>query len=224
MSSDPTAPSDGPSVGQQRRRRSQKRNKGKVPRIRDPRIGKFVRNVMIMLAVGYGALTLYWVQQAAKRYATVVSGMQRADVRYVLGSPESIAMPGQSVALRVSGSDAAASEAASQWLYRRGGTLTTIGFEPDTGRVAFVSCYDKDVTELGCPPVLGIGIGTIEDKIWFRLGRPSSERYNGEVKTIVYNELGLRFDLRKLVVERITLAPRSSIITTLPRAIRVAMP
>jgi hypothetical protein len=224
MASDPTAPSDSPSLGQQRRRRRQKRNKGKVPRIRDPRIGKFVRNVMIVLAMGYVALTLYFVSQAAKLYGGVVAGMQRADVRYVLGSPNSIAMAGESVARPGSGSDAAASEAASQWLYRRGGTLTTIGFEPDTGRVAFVSCYDKDVTELGCPPVLGIGIGTVEDRIWFRLGRPSSERYNGEVKTIAYNELGLRFDLRKLVVERITLAPRSSIITTLPRAVRVAVP
>lgn len=81
--------------------------------------------------------------------------------------------------------------------WRATGPNVNVYFDKDS-LVARVSCNDYDhVTNITCPPLIGITLGTSEEEVLKTLGKPSQSTITYGLKWIRYDELGLELNLQK---------------------------
>lgn len=168
-----------------------------------PMVGKAVMFAMLAGALVYPILSAYRIDQATIYFGPLWRGMTQTDALYVLGAPDR--------------------KQDSSWAYGNVDTSTTLVFD-DQGRASRITCSTRSISSAACPPVLNVGIGTPEDKIWTTLGRPSRERYQGEIKVITYEGLGVEFTLERFTVQGIALVPRERSDLRLPETLRIMLP
>lgn len=183
-------------------RRKSSRSAAKVSPLRNPNAGRVILGAMAALTLVYVVFTLYTVRHAAMFYGDITIGGTRRETRYAMGTPATIAPPAGPA---TSTQDDAALERAPRWYYRAGTATTALDFG-ENGRLRSVTCGDVRLDSFGCPPALGVTLGMFEDEIWYRLGAPDHESYQGDTKNIGYDGLGLTFALRKFEVVAIKLA------------------
>ena len=63
---------------------------------------------------------------------------------------------------------------------------------------------------MGCPAVLGLELGTDQDRLVDRLGPPTSERYIPNGKILFYSDMGIHFTMREYRITGITKTGRTS--------------
>ena len=134
----------------------------------------------------------YWL------YADVGVRDRPSDVLYSLGAPTRIERGGRWVSAP---KDATVSE---RWAYGRSdGALIEVRFRPGGEQVDWVSCHHIAGGLGACPTTYGVGLGTAEDALFWKVGNPPSQRVDGDTKTVFYPTLGVAFELRRFAVVRI---------------------
>lgn len=160
---------------------------------------------MLLVAAVYCGSILYEARAAALYYGPTVIGMNKNEARYMMGPP-----PARQESLPV-------------WTYLENGTQISPRFGDD-GRMTSVVCNETEQGGAGCPSVLGLRIGTTEDVVWLKLGKPGREVYRGNDKVIFYDDLGLSFVMRRYQIQTIEIHKRESGISFIPRALWMMIP
>lgn len=132
------------------------------------------------------------------------AGMTRNDVRYVLGNPTELVDGGR------------------RWLYRDDNRTVTVNYNGDL--LDSTTCTSRNLSPTDCVPTHRIVLGMSEDQVWNLLGEPTRERIDGLDKFLEYRDIGLLLRLTQFRVSAITMRPRSSPISVVPRAIRIMFP
>lgn len=95
------------------------------------------------------------------------------------------------------------------WLYRNDDADNLLAFDAK-GRLAQVRCAAAAGGQHNCETIFGLGIGSTEEAVWFRLGAPSTQSFQGDDKIISYDEIGRVFHLKKRIVVAVALRPAST--------------
>jgi len=199
------------------RKRRARTKPGIRQQLRSPMVGRVIFWAMIGLTVLHVGYTVNEVRLARFLYGPLMIGLNRQEVRYFVGDP--IAPPGTDPAVR-----RAAADATPIWQYRSATALTSVAFDTDSGRVATIVCSDAALDAYACPTTLGLGVGTGEDTIWYRLGVPDRQTYSGDAKTIYYDDLRLNFTLRQFRVTAVRIDAGPSSKAWLARMPRLLVP
>jgi hypothetical protein len=76
-----------------------------------------------------------------------------------------------------------------------------VTFDPRTNELVSVSCVDNAEPVSGarhpCPAFLGVQDGDSEDQLREKLGKYSQQRFDGPLKTVRYDDLGVDFVLKR---------------------------
>jgi hypothetical protein len=195
----------------QRQRVRRSRKPAKTNPLRNPRLGRLIFIGMSLAAVAFFAGSARTVDYAGKTFGPAGIDGTRDDVRYMLGQPK--VAPGTDPAT------------APRWQYRlpEGGTVLA-EFDPDDGLVRRLSCEDANMTPASCPNVLGVRMGDAETHVLYRLGVPSRQQFAGEVKSLIYDDLGITFQLTRFAVYKVIIGRRPSRFSYLPRTFRYMVP
>lgn len=155
-----------------------------------------------------------------KEYADVGLGLSEKEVVYRIGPPSAVLGPEEAYGdLRLHtvyympGGDPnnqlPVGTTASQydaWFFE--GTAAGVLVNWTAKRtVASVECTDGEAHD--CPGVLGVVVGTPEQAVLARLGRPTSVAVEDGVKEMQYDDLGVTFRLTNRRVYSLILRPRS---------------
>ncbi len=189
-----------------RRRSSSSKQRRRVRHAVPPQIVRAMPFVMAALALVYVGHGLMAVRADTLFYGQLATGMAPAEVRYVMGAPTVVAREGDD----------------ETWRFRRGETTHDVRFAG--GRAVSIACRDTANSAAACPPIFGITLGTHEDTVWARLGAPDRQIYRGEAKTLVYDDLGVRYDLSQLLVDGIRHEPDDRGASYLWRVPRILLP
>lgn len=189
-----------------RRRSSSSRQRRRIRYAVPPQIVRAMPFVMGALALVYAGDGLMAVRADTLFYGELATGMVPAEVRYVMGAP--------TVVVKQDGGET--------WRFRRGETAHDVGFAG--GTTVSIACRDATNSEGACPPIFGVTLGTHENAVWARLGAPSRQVYRGEAKTLVYEDLGVRYDLSRLLVDGIRHEPAGHAHSYLWRVSRILLP
>lgn len=160
---------------------------------------------MCLVTAIYCGTIFYEARAAALYYGPTVIGMDKNEARYMMGPPP------------------AGQDNLPLWTYLENGTQMSVRFGED-GRMNSVVCTERDPNGVGCPSVLGLRIGTTEDRVWLKLGKPGREAYVGSDKIIYYDDLGFSFVLRRFQVQMIEVHNRESATSFVPRALWMMVP
>lgn len=76
-----------------------------------------------------------------------------------------------------------------------------VTFDSALKNVKEISCYS--VTDY-CQPILGISTGTSEESVVDKLGKPTKEKVDGAIKSMIYSNLNLKFRLENKAVYMLT--------------------
>jgi hypothetical protein len=194
--------------GHRRKRRgrsSSQREKGLAAVLRDSRFGKRLFVAMCLVTAIYCGTILYEARAAALYFGPTVIGMDKNEARYMMGPPP------------------AGQESQPLWTYLENGTRLSVRFGEDGGMKSVV-CTEDEAAGGGCLSVLGLRIGTTEDRVWLKLGKPGRETYVGNDKIIYYDDLGFSFTLRRFQVQSIEVHKRESATSFVPRALWMMVP
>lgn len=205
MTTSDSATSD-PTVRARRRRSVNKHKRSAVRYAIPPHIVRAVPFVMTALAAVYAGHGLMAVRADTIYYGDLSDGLRPAEVRYVMGPPTAVSGAGDN----------------QTWSFRRGETTHIVRFA--NGLTASLTCQDSAQSSVACPPKFGVTLGTHEDLIWARLGAPTSQIYRGDAKTLVYSDLGVRYDLSQLLVKGIEHRPEPGAQSYLLRVPRILLP
>jgi hypothetical protein len=92
----------------------------------------------------------------------------------------------------------------NEWVYfdpKTGLSEATVHvvFDPKTNHVESISCVDlaEGSTRHTCPAFLGVEDGDTEEQLKDKLGKFNQQRYDGALKTVRYDALGVDFVLRR---------------------------
>lgn len=96
----------------------------------------------------------------------------------------------------------------SRWDYDANSFAVTVSFDPKTGKITKIDCFDGSEDGL-CRPVLGIGTHASEKAVLKRLGQPDQESIHNGIKTMNYNKLNLALQLDKNGVFEISVADKA---------------
>lgn len=162
---------------------------------------------MMVITVLWGALTYLRTYEGAQMYDFYASGMTKGDALYAVGKPNRTYEH----------------HGRERWIYRTGTKVMAIDFGSD-GEVANVLCTSKNLSPMDCPRAHGVALGMSEDQIWYRLGAPSVERYEGTQKVIAYPAVNLTFRLEQFRVSAIAVQPDQAILGSVPLTLRKLVP
>jgi hypothetical protein len=196
----------GPGSRQKRRVQSRsKRDSSLLAVIRGARFGRGVFAAMCVVGAIYGGAFLQEARLASVFYGLAGLGMNKNETRYLFGG----APAGQ--------------ENSDIWSYSLDGAQISLRFGQD-GRTNLISCTETDRTGAGCPSIFGLHVGTTEDLVWLKLGKPGREVYDGNDKTIFYDDLGVSFLMQRYQITMIEIHKRDSGISFVPRAFWMMVP
>jgi len=158
--------------------------------MRDRRVARVIASMMLVLGGLYTALVYGQTHQAAYTSEGIALGASKGDVTYHLGPTDS--------------------QSSQTWVYRQGGRTLTLKFDAQNGLLS-TECQSPPEARVPCAAVLNIGMGSDEEDMLKRFGRPVREILHSGEKTCLYPGLGLALILRRSKVEEIThTAPASS--------------
>jgi hypothetical protein len=194
-------------VSRRRRRSSSRKKKSTTwPEYwRGPEFGRHLFFAMSLAAMAYAGTILWETRRATIIYDALRLEASESEVRYLLGTPDAVEAGG------------------SVYRYAETGRELTMRFSPE-GRLDSVSCAAAGSGPATCSKVRGIGIGTTEDVVMLKLGRPSRETYSGNEKTMHYDGMGLSFRLSLFKVRTIEVHMGGSFIGYAPRALWALLP
>lgn len=207
--------------GSSRRRRS--RSGGKSELLRDPRINRVLWWVMLGLASAYIGLGVRDSFRSNRDFGMLSIGVPRVDVRYTMGPPERAGRSSESIMLSQS-ADRAMGLASWGYDLSSGGRYYVRFGGSNSDRVDQLTCEDDKMSPISCPSKLGLRLGVSEDEIWYRLGPPLKQVYAGDVKRLIYPELGTTFHLKRFTLYKVELNERRNGSQGLLRAIRYLLP
>lgn len=179
----------------ERRKRRRKQQAG----WQAPGIGRMILAGMTILLLGTALYTAYRFRVASLMMGPLMIDSPREEVVYLRGQP------------------AARLDNDMRWQYDEGDDLkTTVQFNA-AGRTESISCSGPGAGSVGCPDVLGIGLGTDEDTMLNRLGPPTRQSYIPGGKLMFYADLGVTFTMMEYRVTGVTKVRRSGKLDFLPR-------
>lgn len=171
-----------------------------------PETGRLILAVMTLLLLATAFYTAYRFRLASLMMGALMIDSPREEVIYLRGQP------------------AARLDNDMRWQYNEGDDLkTTVQFNA-AGRTERISCSGPGAGSVGCPDVLGIGLGTNEDTLLNRLGPPSRQNYIPGGKLMYYADLGVTFTMMEYRVTGITKVQRSGKLDFLPRVAWYLLP
>lgn len=186
----------------ERRKRRRKQQSG----WQSPGIGRLILASMTILLLVVALYTTHRFRIASLMMGPLMIDAPREEVIYLRGQPAS----------RLDND--------MRWQYNEGGDLkTTVQFNA-AGRTETISCSGPGVGSVGCPDVLGIGLGTDEDTLLNRLGPPTRQNYIPGGKLMFYADLGVTFTMMEYRVTGITKVQRSGKLNFLPRVAWYLLP
>jgi hypothetical protein len=168
--------------------------------------------VVVLLAVGYGGLWgwSYWEGRPKPQtgYYGVNLGMRMNEVVYVLGSPTTVDEPPDKDTrwAKVDKVEELAKDKTIQdffaWSYGdtdgdENKARIDVEFSLKTKKVTSIGCYSSGQY---CHSVNGITVGTTEDEVTEKLGKPTAVMLNEATKTLRYDELHMEISLTKKAV------------------------
>jgi len=214
---------EGGATSQRRRRSSGSSSSSKSKLWRDPRIDRVVWWAMLGLALAYVGLGMRDSFRSNRDFGMLSIGTPRADVRYTMGAPE---RAGSSLETIVPSQSADRAMALANWGYDlSSGGRYHVGFGGSSGDiVSQLICEDDKMSPISCPSKLGLPLGVFEDEIWYRLGPPVAQVYAGDVKRLIYPELGTTFYLKRFTLYKVELNERRNESQGILRAIRYLLP
>lgn len=161
--------------------------------------------LVVLLLIGYFS----FVKTREKAFMGVDLGMSKNQVIYTLGYPESfINEDGEWKKLPIKQTlrpDVNYLEKSDEWSYSAGvNVLYSYRIQPvfssKSQTVVGIYCYtnknNKYISEQTCP-LYGLSLGTPEQSMYDKLGKPSLEDIDGLVKRVLYENLGLEVHLAK---------------------------
>lgn len=160
---------------------------------RTRRLALAALGVMLLLYIFYVAL-LFVLSSLA--YADVGVGDRRDAVLYGVGRPaQSLAASGAWEPRYVVDAPA--------WAYSNAtGGRVEVRFGTDDA-VERIACSEPNAVASSCPDLFRVGLGDDEGTLTRRLGSPTSERLDGEVKIMRFAGIGAEYRLRRYVVYEI---------------------
>lgn len=186
-----------------RRRRSTSKN---ATGIKSPRFGRNLLWGVVSASLLVGAYTAHQMRLASHLFGTLYAGATSEEVLYLRGSP----------AIR--------SEDQTLWTYSEGaGAHSVLRFSADNTLKSITCTGSADAPE-SCPDVMGVVLGTPEDRLINRLGPPDSSRFVPNGKVISYGDLGVAFSMREYRVQSITKVRRGGRFAYLPRVLWHLLP
>ena len=117
-------------------------------------------------------------------YPSIWLGATPTEVRYVFGEPSAVGTQG----------------GAESWEYRRADYSESVLYEGGTATRLWCNSFGQ-----GCPAMLGLQQGDVEDTLFSRLGVPDFQAIRGGTKIARYTGLGLEFALSRYQIDTITL-------------------
>lgn len=168
--------------------------------LRNPAMLRLIAGILIVLLIVRVASAGYAFRFDSSGYAGVGLGNSRQDVLYGIGQPaETADASGAWRPFRTT-----AELAANGWAYQdSGGGRVDVRFDERDGKVGSVSCTQSEAIPSACGHLYGIGLGDSEDRLSFKLGRPTAERLATGVKIVRYDDLGVEFTLKQYTVYKI---------------------
>lgn len=155
---------------------------------------------LLTVYVGYRA---YDFNESLEYYADEAVGDPRAIVLYGLGDPRATASrDGRSAPLV--GPASANRDPVWRYAGSTGGQVDIV-FDPRDDRVTTIACSQPDAQPFACPHLFQLGLGTIEERIYWKLGKPTSESVAGQVKVMHYADIGASYHLKRYTVFKIVL-------------------
>jgi len=193
--------------GRRRRRKSVARKKAVTwPEYwRGAEFGRHVFIGMCLLGAAYAGTVLWETRWASRNYPPVKIGMTHSEVRYLLGTPRTVESDGM------------------VHRYSEPGREVAVRFSP-AGEMTSITCAAGASGRATCPRIRGIGIGTHEYDVLRRFGMPSRQDFDGEEKTMYYDNVGTSFHLRLLKVTELELRAGAGAIGFVPRGLFAMIP
>ncbi|MDR5735992.1 hypothetical protein QCE47_27130 [Caballeronia sp. LZ025] len=161
--------------------------------------------IVIVGGLSFWALLTYINRPTLQsRYYGVTVAMTMAEVKYKLGWPSNVLIPGDAGAKQwwerypavLSVKEIREGKSVDDyrsWNYD-GSPRIDIEFDKAGGNVISVACFAGDAS---CAPLLGISERSTEKEVVDRLGEPTNERISGPTKTMEYRKLGVKLYLAK---------------------------
>lgn len=169
---------------------------------------RFFGGAALIVIVGGGSFWAYmaYTNRPAMQssYYGVTLAMTMAEVKYKLGWPSNVLVPGDPAGAQPWDRDPTVLSVKKipdgksvddyqSWSYD-GPSRIDIEFDKTGGNVTSVACFAGDA---GCSPVLGISDRSSEQDVVDRLGNPTNERIDGPAKIMEYRKLGVKLYLAK---------------------------
>lgn len=168
--------------------------------------------LMLTLLVSFVAVCTYFIYifissipNKQDSYEGIKLGMTMKEVRYINGQPRELIKDKQSIFGGFS-SPIISSEAIDstdsifnypEWIYKN----KAIKFDKANGSVVAISCKQFSAEafingeEVSCSPLSGVVIGTLEDSLEERFGKPDISEIDGVTKIIEFKKFNTRFYL-----------------------------
>jgi hypothetical protein len=157
-----------------------------------------------IVVIGAGAYLYFNYEEPPTKqlgYADLKLGMSENEVRYIKGSPTEVMeadalSPGFDRVVKVDKLDQGRTVSDyPEWSYTDTSSRIDITFDPNR-KVKAIQCY---ATSYGCPYLFGLHVGSSEDQVLARLGKPTSQavQVNGSTKRMVYGPYNVVFFLTK---------------------------
>lgn len=191
-----------------RRRRSREKtliNLGRFRWIRDPLTGIVVFWTMLGIGALYVAFMFYVTWLSSFAFGKLTLDIDKDEVRYLLGAPP------------------AGQEQKAVWEYRESGAYQRVRFD-ENGMLNSIFCAEYREDDAGCADILTIAIGSTEEQIYWQIGGPDQEFYDGNDKILIYDGMGLTFRLRRKLVIGIETHRRSGFLSFVPEALWMLVP
>lgn len=173
---------------------------------------KFLLLFLLVVFVTVGMYFLYiWISSIPNKqdsYQGIKLGMTMNDVRYIKGQPDGLIKEkhfyvGRLVDTLVDITELDSTDSIlnyPEWNYKN----ISINFDKPNGKVVAISCgnffsplaFMAD-EKLGCEPLSGVIVGTFEDSLKHRFGKPDIDEITEETKIVEFKKFNARFYLQK---------------------------
>lgn len=169
---------------------------------------------VVLIVVAVGGTYLFGEYQKRARTITEYLGTKLGDsadeVYYAKSDPLSV-FDNKGVQINAAASGSAKNY--DTWVYNGINSfgISQIIFDKSGGKVIAITCMPRQRnTTFGCNPVNDIWASASEESVKERLGRPDSEKIEGQYKTLVYPDYNLAFWLQEKQVIRIIVSKDAS--------------
>ena len=162
---------------------------------------------MLGVTVLWGAATYLRTYQDAQMFGYFASDMRPTDTLYAMGKPTS----------------KYSHHGRERWIYHNGSQVMALDFAGG-GDLLNVLCTSSVMAPSDCPRAHGARLGMTEDQVWFELGRPGVEIFDGTNKVIAWPEIGLTVRLEQFRVSAIAVQPRRAFFGAIPTTLYKLIP